>query len=202
MNQNIFPTKSNLIQCKKSLELASLGYELLDKKRFVLLREMMSLMSDLEGIQNQIDGSFAAAYRALQKANFAVGQGEMMSIAGAREYPDDAAIRFRSVMGVEIPIVTLEEEIPSMYYGAGVTTAAVDDAYLGFLRVKRLTAMAAALENSVYRLAYAIKQAQKRANALKNIIIPRLESNIKYISSALEEKERDSFTVLKSLKKN
>lgn len=39
---NISPTKSNLIQAKNSLELAKEGYELLDQKRNVLIREMMA----------------------------------------------------------------------------------------------------------------------------------------------------------------
>lgn len=202
MEQNVFPTKSNLIQSRKSLELAGLGYDLLDKKRNVLLHEMMSLMDDVEGIQKQIDATFADAYRSLQKANFIMGQSELMTLISARDgESDDISIRFRSVMGVEIPVVTLKEEKPEMYYGLHRTTTAIDDAYLNFLKVKRLTAMMAALENSVYRLAYAIRQAQKRANALKNIIIPRLEETVKYISSYLEEKERESFIVLKVLKK-
>lgn len=59
-----------------------------------------------------------------------------------------------------------------------------------------LTVKAAAVENSVYRLAYAIKQAKKRANALRNIVIPQLEETVRYIASYLEEKERDEFTSL------
>ena len=38
------PTKGNLINTKKSLELAEVGYELLDKKRNILIREMMTLI--------------------------------------------------------------------------------------------------------------------------------------------------------------
>ena len=52
----------------------------------------------------------------------------------------------------------------------------------------------------IYRLAYAIKKAQKRANALKNIVIPGLDSEIFRISDALEEKEREEFVRLKVVK--
>ena len=38
------PTKGNLIATKKSLELARVGYELLDRKRNILIREMMMQM--------------------------------------------------------------------------------------------------------------------------------------------------------------
>ena len=58
----------------------------------------------------------------------------------------------------------------------------------------------AEVENSVYRLANAIRKAQKRANALKNIVIPDFEHNIKFITDALEEKEREEFSRQKVIK--
>ena len=56
-------------------------------------------------------------------------------------------------------------------------------------------------ENSVYRLADSIKKTQKRANALKNIMIPRFEETVKFISDALDEKDREEFSRLKVIKK-
>ena len=44
MNPNTFPTKGNLILAKNSLALASQGYELMDKKRTILIRELMALI--------------------------------------------------------------------------------------------------------------------------------------------------------------
>ena len=201
MDGGIFPTKSNLLQAKRSLSLAKTGFELLDKKRHVMLSEMMSLMHDIEGVQEQIDTAFIDAYAFLQKANFTIGQSEILSIIEYNTFPDDITIRVRSIMGVEIPVVSYEEQEPSLHYGLVFTNSDLDDAYIKFLKVKRLTIMLAAIENSVYRLGYAIKQAQKRANALKNIVIPRLERTIYFITSYLEEKERESFTVLKVIKR-
>ena len=57
------------------------------------------------------------------------------------------------------------------------------------------------IENAAYRLAVNIKKTQKRANALKNITIPRYEQLTKDISNALEEKEREEFTRLKVIKR-
>ena len=58
----------------------------------------------------------------------------------------------------------------------------------------------AEIENSVYRLAVAINKTQSRANALKNVIIPDLDDTCKYITDALEEKEREEFSRLKVIK--
>ena len=40
----IAPTKGNLARIKRSLGLATMGYELMDRKRNILIREMMQLM--------------------------------------------------------------------------------------------------------------------------------------------------------------
>ena len=198
--ENVFPTKSNLLQSKRSLALAKVGFELLDKKRNIMLREMMSLMEDIQGVQAQIDVTFSEAYASLQKANFTIGQSEILNITNTSIFPDDITIQFRSIMGVEIPIVFYDAPPPALYYGFASTNSDLDDAYIKFLKVKQLTAMLTAIENGVYRLAFAIKQAQKRANALRNIVIPRLEETVYFITGYLEEKERESFTVLKVIK--
>ena len=41
MIQNIAPTKSNLLKIKDDLKLSKVGYNLIDKKRTVLIKEMM-----------------------------------------------------------------------------------------------------------------------------------------------------------------
>ena len=67
--------------------------------------------------------------------------------------------------------------------------------------MKELTIRLSMVENSAYRLSVNIKKTQKRANALKNITIPKFEALTKSISNALEEKEREEFTRLKVIKR-
>lgn len=56
------PTKGNLMNAKKSLALARNGYELLDRKRNILIREMMTLIDHANEIQAQIDDAYEEAY--------------------------------------------------------------------------------------------------------------------------------------------
>ena len=58
MNINTFPTKGNLIASKNSLALARQGYGLMDKKRNILIRELMGLIDEAKEIQKQIDTTF------------------------------------------------------------------------------------------------------------------------------------------------
>ena len=139
MADQVFPTKGNLLNVKKSLSLAKVGYELLDRKRNVLI-------------------------------------------------------------SCELPKVTLDPPDSSIPYGFENTDGNVDVAYISFGRVKQMTAMLAEVDNSVFRLANAIKKTQTRANALKNIVIPRYETTAKFIENSLEEKEREEFSRQKVIK--
>ena len=196
----IFPTKSNLIQAKKSLSLAALGYELLDRKRNVMLKEMLSMIDKVNEVQARIDGTYREAYAALQYANISCGQQTVMRIAKNVPAKDDLNIRYRSVMGIELPEITLTDEESAPPYGMYDTDSSLDEAYVRFCRLKKLICEETEIESGVYRLAAAIKQTRKRANALKNIVIPDLEKTVRYISDYLEEKEREEFTAQKVVK--
>lgn len=194
------PTKGNLMNTKKSLALAKIGYELLDRKRNILIREMMTLIDHANAIQQKIDSAYEEAYIALQTAN--VTNGFCEDISNSIPYENSLNLDSRSVMGVEIPILTIDEhqQHDFLHYGLESTNSAVDKVYNKFTEVKYLTVELAEIENSVYRLADSIKKTQKRANALKNIMIPRFEETVKFISDALEEKDREEFSRLKVIK--
>lgn len=197
----LFPTKGNLIIAKNTLALSTQGYDLLDKKRNILVAEMMSLITEAEAIQSQIESTFSDAYRSLQDANISLGISTVDKIGHAIEEEERVEIRVRSIMGVEIPMVSLPKEPLKPQYGFARTAVSLDDAYMLFARVKQLSLALAEYENAIYRLAVNIKRTQKRANALKNIMIPRYEKITKDITNALEEKEREEFTRLKMIKK-
>ena len=202
MALKVVPTKGNLIAMKKSLQLANLGYNLMDQKRNVLIKEMMTLLDDVKLIRDQITSSYQEAYDALQEANISMGL--ITDIVNSTPEDYGISIAYRSVMGVEIPKIAYDKQPLKMTYDIERSNSKVDYAYNCFYNVKQLTVLLAEVENSVYRLANTIRKTQKRANALRNISITRFESTIKVISEALEEKEREEFTrqkVIKEMKK-
>ena len=198
MAAQVFPTKGNLIATKKSLELANLGYDLLDKKRNVLIREMMNLLDDVKKIRDEITSSYQRAYYALQEANISLGV--ITDIVEAVPIDTGLSVSYRSVMGVELPTVKYDKQPIRLGYGFERANSKVDYAYRCFYHVKELTVILAEVENSVYRLANAIRKTQKRANALKNISIPEFTNTVKFITEALEEKDREEFTRQKVIK--
>lgn len=201
MDPTTFATKGNLILAKNSLALSKQGFDLMDKKRNILIRELMDLISEATDIQQEIDSTFTSAYKALQKANIEMGIHEVEQVSISVPVEDSIKIKRRSVMGTEIPLVEYEKKELKPNYSFYNTKMSLDEACEQFQRVKELTIRLAQIENSAYRLAYNIKKTQKRANALQNITIPKYEHLVKDISSSLEEKEREEFTRLKVMKR-
>lgn len=201
MDPNTFPTKGNLILAKNSLALSKQGFDLMDKKRNILIKELMELVDQAKDIQSQIDVTFRTAYSALQRANLDIGISYVQEISRTVPVEDSIQIKTRSVMGTEIPLVQANELSNAPTYAYYGTKASLDEAKAAFEKVKQLTIRLSAVENAAYRLAINIKKTQKRANALKNITIPKYEELTKSISNALEEKEREEFTRLKVIKR-
>ena len=183
MDPRTFPTKGNLMLAKNSLALAKQGYDLMDKKRNILIRELMDLIDEARTIQEEIDTTFTYAYECLQRANIEI------------------TIQTRSIMGTEIPHVKYMPDAGKPTYSFSTTRESIDKAREAFRKVKDLTVKLSMVENAAYRLAGNIKKTQKRANALQNITIPMYTSLVYTITNALEEKEREEFTRLKVIKR-
>ena len=201
MDPREFPTKGNLMLAKNSLALARQGFDLMDKKRNVLLKELMTLIDEAKDIQEQIDSTFTKAYACLQRANIEHGISKVQELAYTVPIEDSIRIQTRSIMGTEIPLVRHEPTAMKLSYAYHSTSEALDEARLQFEKVKNLTIRLSMVENSAYRLAGSIRKTQKRANALKNITIPVYEALVADITNALEEKDREEFTRLKVIKK-
>ena len=201
MDPRTFPTKGNLMLAKNSLTLAKQGYELMDKKRNILIRELMDLIDEARDIQGEIDSTFTYAYQCLQRANIEHGINMVSQIAYTVPIENSITIQTRSIMGTEIPHIKYDEKQNDLTYSLGDTGESLDIAREAFRKVKNLTIKLAEVENSAYRLATNIKKTQKRANALKNITIPMYTNLVYNINNALEEKEREEFTRLKVIKR-
>lgn len=201
MESNIAYTKSNLMAAQNSLELALKGFELLDKKRNVLVMNMMGFIDRAEEIQQKMGEIFNEAYEALQVANITLGISTIAEIAESIPEAVGFDIINRSIMGVEIPEVKFERKSLNRYYSFYHTNSALDVALKRFHELKYLVYELSEVEDSVYKLAMEIKRTTKRANALQNIQIPKYKEIVKAISEVLEEKEREEFFRLKVVKK-
>jgi V/A-type H+-transporting ATPase subunit D len=197
----IAPTKSNLMKAKSSLILSKSGFELLDQKRNVLIKEMMDLADKAKNIQADINAIFVEAYDALQLANITLGIKNVEDMTYGIPNDESFEVLLKSVMGVDIPIIKYKQKDILPTYGFYNTNVSLDHARQKFDEVHYKIYALAEIENSIFKLAKEIEKTNKRTNALKHVQIPKYKEQVKQIQEVLEEKEREDFFRLKRVKK-
>lgn len=126
---------------------------------------------------------------------------DMLDISDGIKTDTKLDIKYKTIMGVEIPSVIMPEtERPTFHYGLYNTTFSVDEAIVKFMKVKQYILELAQLENIIFRLEKNIEKVQRRSNALKEIIIPADEKVAREIQNILDENEKEEFIRLKKLK--
>ena len=197
---NVAPTKSSYLVLKRQLAFAEEGYDLLDQKRQILVFELMSRLDRARDFERRVAETMAEAFAALRGALLEIGsEGVDLAALGVRaEYRLE--ISEQALMGLRVPRVTATVGAPGVQFGLTGTTAHTDLAMRWFTEALHLLADLAELENAVLRLATELRKTQRRCNALTKVFIPDYRETITYILSSLEERERESFTILKMIK--
>lgn len=199
--ENISPTRINLIQTKKTLNLAESGREVLERKRDILLRELRNSLYDAERTRGDLSEALAKAYQSLKKANMAKGSETVANIALGSSYEADFLLDFRSVMGVIVPIVEFQTESDAKPdYGFANTSAELDKTFKQFYNLLEIIADLAKAEGTTFQIANDVRRTQRRVNALNHVLIPMYRNITKKIELVLEEKDREEFVRTKRIK--
>ena len=200
---DILPTKGNLIKLKKTIILAKQGQELLEKKKYILMKEVEKYISKRVQIEDEFKEQYEKAFYMLQNANVDIGINKVSSIAHNIGVDETLDIKYKTVMGVEIPIVDYKQrEKPELTFGLLGTTINLDEAIIEFQKLKKILIDLAEIEVTVKRLNDSIVKVQKRSNSLKDIVIPNYEKQEKRIQETLDERDREEFTRMKMIKKS
>lgn len=199
------PTKANLFKAKNRLIFSEKGYNLLDKKRTVLIQEILKLVEASRSLEEKFNRTLQEAYEALQEAIISMGLDhlEHYILSVPKETPYQGLTR--SVMGVDIPqlITPKEDNINfSLPYGFNDSVPVLDHAIKKFHEVKFLAYQLAEIETTAFKLSQEIKKTQKSANALEKLKIPETKADIQWIEDSIEEKEREENFRIKKVKKH
>jgi V/A-type H+-transporting ATPase subunit D len=197
---NIAPTKSNLLVLKRQLAFAEEGYDLLEQKRQILIFEMMSRLNRARDAEQGAYEALRRAFAALREARLDEGSEAIDKAILAVKMDHQVNILDQHLMGMKIPHITVQTEPVSIQFGVGGTSANTDVAMSRFVEVLTLLAKLAELENAVMRLARELRKTQRRCNALSKIFMPDYRETISYITGSLEERERESFVILKMIR--
>jgi len=189
----ITPTRMVLNQLKGRLKTARRGHKLLKDKRDELMRQFMEVVRQNKVLRTRVEEGLTAAFAAQQVAS-AIMSPEMLE--QALLYPRQSVelgIKYKNVMSVNVPqysFTTKSNDPSEIYpYGFAQTSGELDDALGMLAKVFEDMLELAQVEKTMQLLAEEIEKTRRRVNALEYVMIPELETNIKYITMKLSENE-------------
>jgi V/A-type H+-transporting ATPase subunit D len=202
--EGVSPTRMELLRLRRREKLAEKGHDLLREKRDALIAEFLDVVSEVRGARKEVEAKLKEAFDFLivAQAGLGVEQVRQLSLMTSQEIPLDFSSR--SIMGVHVPILELENELARKVtergYGFMDSSAAVDRSAKSFEEALEKIIKLAELEEAVRNLAGEVEKTKRRVNALEYIMIPTLKATRKYIQMRLEEMERENFIRLKKIK--
>ena len=204
MAENPNPTRMELLKAKTRVKLARKGHKLLKQKRDALVLEFFKILGKAQDLRSELNSRMSNAYGALAVAQAYHSMQEIEQASMAVKRAPNVHVEVRNIMGVKIP--TLEASEPKKLllargYSIVGTSAKIDEVADSFEHVLDLIFKLSETENGIRRLILEIEKTKRRVNSLEFVMIPRLESQAKLIRFRLEEMERDSFVMLKTIKR-
>jgi V/A-type H+-transporting ATPase subunit D len=193
-------TKSSLLALRGQLAFAEEGYALLDQKRELLAHELRRV-SARAAVQRKAAGTaLGKAFLELRSAELAGGGAALDRAALGVELDHGLEINWRRLMWLRLPEASAREFRPGARFGPGGVPAGADAAMAAFCAALLRLAELAGLETSRLRLARELKKTQRRCNALSKKLIPDCRETISFLGGALEERERESFVMLRMVR--
>lgn len=189
----IIPTRMVLNQLKGRLKTATRGHKLLKDKRDELMRQFMEVVRKNKELRAHVEQGLTEAFSALTVAS-AIMSPEMLeqSLLYPRQRVE-LGVEFQNIMSVNVPrysFQTQSEDASEIFsYGFAQTSGELDDALSKLGEVFRDMLELAQVEKTMQMLAQEIEKTRRRVNALEYVMIPEMQSNIKYITMKLAENE-------------
>ena len=200
----INPTRMELTRLKTRRKTAIRGHKLLKDKRDELMRQFLDVVRKNRELRAKVEAGLMEAHSAFTVAS-AVMSPEMLE--QALSYPKQSvslSMTYDNIMSVNVPrysFQTKNEDPAEMFpYGFAQTSGELDDAVEALSAVFQDMLELAQVEKTMQLLAQEIEKTRRRVNALEYVMIPEMETNIKYISMKLDENERSSTSRLMKVK--
>lgn len=196
------PTKNNLIKLQNFINQSKQGHKLLEQKKLILTRELDKYKEKEKELKEKGKNILKEAQNSLRLSNVDIGIESMINLSNTIKEDDNVIdIKYKTIMGVEIPSIISQETEIAPIYGLYNTTSNIDETIIRYNKLKKYIIELAEIENIIFRLEKSIEKVQRRANALKEIIIPRDEKIAKKIQEILDETDIEEFSRMKMIKK-
>lgn len=193
-----------LTSLKKRLKTASRGHKLLKDKRDELMKEFLELARENGRLRQEVEERLAKVYKSFSVASAMMSQEVMEE---SLMFPKQGVILeagSKNIMSVDVPVfsfkTTAEDPTNIFPYGFARTSGELDSAISALSDLFPMLLDLAAKEKETQLLAAELEKTRRRVNALEYVMIPQLETTIKYIQMKLDENERGNQTRLMKVK--
>ncbi len=195
-------SKTALLELREDYKAAFGGEEILEQKRNIILKEIISMLDEVQVLREKTNEIVEKSYRLLVKAFMENGRLHIEEESRLVRFETELEVVRKSFIGVVVPEIYIkwkkERESPPLYTSESIY---VDLARISFMDSLKLILQLSSMEIKVWRLANELKKTVVRVNALKNYYLPKYKKEIKDIEATLEEGEREFLTILGLLKK-
>jgi len=199
-----FPSRMMLQTFKGKKKAAALGHSLLKKKADALKAKQRELLEEIFEKKLELDESIKNAYFSHTKATYAAGNFNQSVLAGVQRASCKLSPKRQNVTGVELLGFERVEERMTTTSALGLSRGGeqIDRCKTAFTHTLELLVRLGALQTSFQALEQAIKVTNRRVNALEFVVVPKMNNTIAYISSELDEREREDLFRLKKVIEN
>ncbi|MEX2313717.1 MAG: V-type ATP synthase subunit D [Nitrosopumilaceae archaeon] len=195
------PTRIEYIRTKNRIKIAKKGLKLLKLKRQALILEFFSISKAASRLRSELRSELVKGYQSIRMAEMIDGEMRLENEAMKIPQLKKLLITPKNIMGVKIPRLeggTREQALTEYLLEIPVS---ISEAMKEFQEIHKIVLDVAEKETTLRKLLYEIDKTKRKANAIENVFIPRLEDAVKFIIFRLEEIERDTFTMLKTVKR-
>ena len=197
---SFLPTKANLLKLKQEIKVIKDGYNLLDHKREVLIRELLRFGSEIKDLKEKLDSDLNNAYDKFFKSKKKMGKEKLKFLSIMRPlFPEIKALE-KSIMGVHIPVLSLTEEFKVNFQAPSLSCKEFDEFLVSLRSLVPLLLRYIEVSFSLFRIGRELLKTQKRLKALENFHIPQYTRMITHIEAVLEEAEREELFRNKKMK--
>ena len=201
ISTDIRPTRLEYLRAKKRIKIAQKGLKLLKLKRQALILEFFSITKSSARLRGELNSELIKGYQSIRMAEMLDGEMRLENEAMKIPQLKKLLITPKNVMGVKIPRLeggTREQALTEYLLEIPVS---ISEAMKAFQEVHKIVLDVAEKETTLRKLLKEIEKTKRKANAIENVFIPKLEAAVKFILFRLGEIERDTFTMLKAVKR-
>jgi V/A-type H+/Na+-transporting ATPase subunit D len=199
--ENIRPTRLELIRTRRRIVLAKKGLNLLKLKRSALIAEFFRLSQQALALRGDLQKKIARGYASIRQAEMMEGPTRLESISMLLPEVLPVKVTTKNVMGVKTPRVDAGEYSPVPVPALLDLPTSIMESIRHFQGIYQVILDIAEKENALRRLLKEIEKTKRRASAIENVLIPRLQGTVRYIKFRFDELERDAFSMLKTVKR-